>query len=414
MEATAYKYKPTEALKRISPIIKKNDLAIIRGGAGAGKTISILMLLIDYCWRNSDVEVTICSAELSKLKDTAINDFIKILKDYGIFDRTKWNKSEYVYRFSDSTFIEFIGLDKADVGKGRRRKIIYINEVNKITRDKFYDIELRGEKIVVDFNPDKEFFITEIETPENTLVLNHTHNEFCPPKEAEKIQFYKEKGYHSDGRIKSEYFANKYRVLGLGEYGVAEGRIYYWDKCTDDYYRNLEVEEWFGVDWGTVDPFAITGIKYYDGNLYVHKYNYASENEIRKKLTLIDKASIEGAEEEGLVVWLFKKLNIPQQNECITDSNRPSKVIALRRAGWENLRAIKNKGKIVDRIDLMQNLNVFYTESSKEIGEEQKNSCWKKDRGGNDVEEREDIYNHSIDSIEYVVLEKFREGVIRI
>lgn len=89
------KYRPTTAFWKIHKLIKdglpqfKQDeqtVFIIQGGAGAGKTIAILMLLIDYFERNK-AEVTICSAELSKLKDTAMNDYIKILQDYGLFKK---------------------------------------------------------------------------------------------------------------------------------------------------------------------------------------------------------------------------------------------------------------------------------------------------------------------------------------
>ena len=46
-----FTYKPTTAFKKIAKLVRQNDLAIIQGGQGASKTISILMLLIDLAWR---------------------------------------------------------------------------------------------------------------------------------------------------------------------------------------------------------------------------------------------------------------------------------------------------------------------------------------------------------------------------
>jgi len=234
-----FKYKPTKAFYKISKLVKQTDLAIIQGGQGAGKTISILMLLIDYVYRNK-VEVTICSAELSKLKGTAINDFVKILKDYNIFNKNNWNKSEFIYRFDSGGFIEFIGLDKSDVGKGRRRQIIFINEANKISLEKYTDITARGEKIIVDYNPDGRFYIHDLVTETNFINLTFEDNEYLPIKEKENILNYYKLGYDEDGTIKNEYYANKWRVYGLGQIGSVEGRIYYWNKIAKSDYDKID------------------------------------------------------------------------------------------------------------------------------------------------------------------------------
>ena len=101
---------------------------------------------------------------------------------------------------------------------------------------------------------------------------------------------------------------------------------------------------------------------------------------------------------------MFKKLNIDQNAIIICDNNRPVKIRDLRAAGWENTTAIGNKVKIIERISMMQELNVYFSESSKNIEMEQFESCWKKDRAGNSLEEREDLNNHLIDAIEYVCL----------
>jgi hypothetical protein len=68
------------------------------------------------------------------------------------------------------------------------------------------------------------------------------------------------------------------------------------------------------VDWGTVDPWGIVEAKYLDGRLYLRELNYASENEIRQKLTPTELAQIAAGDTEeerrnqdsgGIVSWLF-------------------------------------------------------------------------------------------------------------
>ena len=412
METTAYRYKPTKAFKKTSKLVKAQDLAIIQGGQGAGKTISILMLLIDYVYRNK-VEVTICSAELSKLKGTAINDFVKILKDYNIFSAKDWNRSEFIYRFESGGFIEFIGLDKSDVGKGRRREIIFINEANKITLDKFTDITARGQKIIVDFNPDGRFFIHDLATKENLITLTYLDNEYIPIKERENIENYYNLGYNEDGSIKNEYYANKWRVYGLGEIGSVEGRIFYWEKISDKSFNEIQSEVYYGVDWGAVDPFAVVEVKYNDGNLYVHEINYEPENSIIKNMLPQTYKEIKARDDEGLVSYLFNKWSLPKDKHYVCDNNRKGKILALRNAGYELAMGVGAKSKILDRVGYMSQMNIYYTESSKNIEFEQQNYCYSKDRHGNTNEQPDDVNNHTIDAISYAITFLISRGIIK-
>ena len=70
-----FTYKPTNSLYKIAKLVKNTDLAIVQGGQGAGKTVAIFMLLIDLHNRTFK-ETTVASAQLSKLKGTAILDMI--------------------------------------------------------------------------------------------------------------------------------------------------------------------------------------------------------------------------------------------------------------------------------------------------------------------------------------------------
>ena len=207
-------YKPTLAFWKIQKLIKEGlpkfkdnqqKVFVIQGGQGAGKTISILMLIIDYVERNKS-EVTICSAELSKLKDTALNDFIKIVQDYNFYNDKRYNKAETLYTYSAGHFVEFIGLDKKDVGKGRRRKIVYINEANKTTLQQYTDITARADLVIIDYNPDGYFYGTDLINDFNFINLTYLDNEYLSKNEIRNILAYYEKGYDSEGNIKNHVY----------------------------------------------------------------------------------------------------------------------------------------------------------------------------------------------------------------
>jgi phage terminase large subunit len=417
-----FNYKPTTAFWKIHRLIKnglsqfKSDdkkVFVIQGGQGAGKTISILMLLIDY-FERSKVEITICSAELSKLKDTALNDFLKILQDWKLYEQKYFNKTESLYQKDAGHFIEFIGLDKADVGKGRRRKLVYINEANKVTLEQYADITARADIVIIDFNPNRRFWGHDLINDFNFINLTYKDNEFLSQNEISNILNYYKLGYHPEtGQTINEYWANMWRVYGLGEVGQVEGRIYNWKPINYFEYLQIDKQPIIGVDWGTVDPFAIVEIKYHDGNLYLHELNYKSENEIRRELSQIDQHTINAKEDEGLVTWLFQKLNIDKRKIIVCDNNRPNKIIALRRSGWENAVAVGGKSKLLDRINTLQGLNIYYTHTSKNIELEQESYSYQKDKFGVIQEEPIDSDNHLIDATAYGVAKLFEMGIIK-
>jgi phage terminase large subunit len=241
------------------------------------------MILIDALMRRK-IDITICSAEKSKLMDTAFRDFVKIIRDWNIPTKAI-HEREGVVHFMSGGYCEFIGLDKADVGKGRRRDIIYINEANRVTLGAYADVSQRAKCMICDYNPDALFWLNDLTNDTNFINLTYKDNEYLPIQEVNNIENYRKLAYNEDGTVRSEFWLNKWKVYGLGEVGSVEGRIYHWNKISLDDYRKISSTPIYGVDWGMVDPFGVVEIKYYDGNIYIHEINYASENEIRAKLT---------------------------------------------------------------------------------------------------------------------------------
>lgn len=405
--------KATTALRKISALKKR--IWGIQGGQGASKTYSILQLLINHASSHPNKEIFIASDELSKMRITVIKDFLNIMKSFNLYENERFTDGT-LYRFKNGSFIKFIGLDKVDIGKGLRSDIVFVNEANKVKFDTYRELTSRAKRVIIDFNPNAKFwFHTEVMTRDDCDFINLTYldNEFLSTEEKGEILRYKQKGYSADGKVINEYWANMWRVYGLGQVGQVEGRIYNWKSIPYAEFLNLNKESYFGVDWGTVDPFAIVEAKYHDGNLYIHEHNYASENEIRRSLSSMDLHSINGADEDGLVSWLFQKLNIPKKKIIVCDNNRPNKIISLRRVGYESAVAVGGKSKLLDRIQMLQGLNIYYTDTSKNIELEQENYCYQKDKFGVVQEEPIDQDNHTIDAVAYVVQKMFDFGVIK-
>jgi phage terminase large subunit len=119
-------------------------------------------------------------------------------------------------------------------------------------------------------------------------------------------------------------------------------------------------------------------------------------------------------QEEGLIKWLFAQKDINKNRPIICDNNRVEKIKALRSMGFDYaLRATKTKGSILDGIDILNGLEVYYTQDSKNIENEQKNYSRVIDRYGVVLEEPEDKNNHLMDAVRYIVLFLRKEGIIK-
>lgn len=414
--------KPTTALRKIARLKKRNW--VIQGGQGAGKTISILLLLANHAKGNPDKEIYIASSELTKMRQTVIKDFIKVLKSVGIYDDRRFIGGTF-YRFPNGSFIKFLGLDKEDIGKGLRSDIVFINEANKIPFDTYRELTSRAKRVIIDFNPNNKFWVhTEVLTRPDTdfLTLTFLDNEFLSQEERTEILMMRDKAYHDpnlpdpdrDFNIKSKYWQNKWHIYGQGKTGSNPHRIFTWDEIPDIEYHKLKVNNYYGCDWGVVDPWGVLEAKYYDGALYLHELNYASENLIMQSLTPNEKMQVMAAP-EGLVKWQFERIGVDKKREIVCDDNRPMKVMALREGGFDYaFTAAKGAGSIIEGIDLLEKLNVYYTASSKNLCAEQENYSRVVDKFGTVMEEPEDKNNHLIDPARYIAIYLRQEGIIKI
>ena len=377
-----FTYKPTTAFKKIAKLVRQNDLAIIQGGQGASKTISILMLLIDLAWREKK-EITICSSELSKLKGTCIIDFIKILKDYNIYKLSEWNKSEMIYRFDNGSFIEFIGLDKSDVGKGRRRDYVFINETNKVNLQSFTDITARAKKVICDFNPDAYFYLHDLKNENNFITLTFNDNEYLSEKERNNILEYYNRGYFADGSIKNSYWANKWKVFGKGEVGSLDGVIFNNYQIIKDLPTDARLLG-YGIDFGyTNDPTAIVEIYQYNNQRIVNEICYQKELSNNQ---------------------IAKYINTKLPAYC--DSAEPKSIAELKHFGVNAKGVTKGRDSINFGIQIMQEQDYLITESSKNLINELSRYTWAVDkRTGEKLNIPIDNWNHIIDGLRYHEME---------
>ena len=198
------------------------DVFVVCGGQGASKTVSILELIIQSLL-NSEKEATVLSSELSKMKRTVIRDYKKICRDWNVIqDEADFNKSESKHEYECGSYLDFLGADVNDVGKGFRRDILYINEADKMDIDTAVQFISRAGLTIIDYNPDALFWGDDYINENNFIRLTFEDNEYLSKSEVKSILDYKQKGFHNtnlpeeelfkESNIKNKYWSNKWKV----------------------------------------------------------------------------------------------------------------------------------------------------------------------------------------------------------
>ncbi len=461
MEATIVFEKNWNAIhERNDDGSNKYRYIVNRGSSRSSKTVSLTQVFDLYARANKNKRQTVWRDTKTDCKKTVLNDFLKMLKRENLYKIGQdFNKTESIFTYSTDSTVEIHGTDDEETVHGLTQDLAWLNEPYKISRETFDQIDQRTSDFVfIDYNPKKGHWVEDLMKDPRTLVIDSTFrdNPFCPIEQRTKILSYQpvqcsavvEDGLMTPEQAKAYDLASNpltlskkqlnelvrcrenedknssnlfnWQVYGLGKKSEKPNRIFRWKQIPLEDYLKLDYPIYIGVDWGTVDPWGIIEAKYYDGNLYLRELNYLSENEIKEKLTSTERLQIQSDSsdeislEGGIVNWMFQKLGISKKVPVICDTNRPLKIALLRRKGFNALQANKPKGSIIDGIDLLNNLRIFYTSDSPNIEYEQENYSRKVDRYGVILEEAEDKDNHTIDPTRYIALYLQIKGIIKV
>ena len=388
---TENKYKYTKAYYKILDLIKSNpdeNVFVIRGGQGASKTVSIIELLIQSLC-SATKEATILSSELSKMKRTVIRDYKKICKDWGVLENEfDFNKSESKHEYFNGSYLDFLGADVNDVGKGFRRDILYINEADKMDVDTAVQFISRASLTIIDYNPDSLFWGDDYINENNFITLTFEDNEYLADSEVKSILDYKAKGFFNtdlptesifgDGNIKNKYWSNKWRVYGLGLVGNLDGIVFdNWD-VIDSVPSGARLVG-IGLDFGyTNDPSAAVEVYQYNGKRILNEIIYRT----------------------GMLNGDIAKV-LPKNTYIYADSAEPKSIEEIRRAGINIMPVTKGADSIMFGIQTMQTQEYLITSKSKNVLNEFQKYIWQKDKRGDTQNKPIDKYNHAIDAIRY-------------
>jgi len=346
----------------------------VAGGTSAGKTISILQILIDKSQSDKTPKLTsITSESMPHLKRGAIRDFLSIMQTHNYFNDNAWNKTDSIYTFETGSRMEFFSLDMPHKVRGPRRQRLFINEANNIPLETFDQLEIRtSEEVWLDWNPVAEFWwYTDVEPNRDVdfIVLTYLDNEGLEQSIVDSIE----------SRRGNK---NWWNVYGLGQLGESEGRIYTGWQIIDEVPHEARLER-YGLDYGySNDPTASDGIYKYNGGIIIDE--------------VIHQKGLVNSE----IANVFK--NLPRAL-IIADSAEPKSNDEIKSYGVTVLPSTKGQGSVLQGIQLVQNQRISVTKRSVNTIKEYRNYLWQTDKNGKIINEPVDYMNHHMDDIRYAI-----------
>ena len=373
-------FTQTTAVKRLRKL--DNRIKIVRGGSSAGKTIAILMILIDYAIKNYYKEISVVAESVPHLRRGALKDFLNILKVTNRYDDRKFNKSTLKYEFSTGSYIEFFSTDQPDRLRGARRTDLFINECNNVDFESYQQLAVRTSgNIWLDYNPSSLFWVDkELIGQEDTdfITLTYKDNDSLPETIVREIE---------KARVKaktSTYWANWWKVYGLGEIGSLEG------VCIPDWKSIDNVPEdarllCAGLDFGySLDPSAL---------IYLYKWNEAY---------IFDEVLYRKGMHNREISHFLKDNNIT--THIWADSAEPKSIAEIRAYGHKISGVTKGRDSVIYGINLINQNEIYVTSRSKNLIKELQGYVWAKDKEGNNIQKPTGAHPDCIDAARYALL----------
>ncbi len=190
----------------------------------------------------------------------------------------------------------------------------------------------------------------------------------------------------------------RYRVAGLGDWGITEGLVYenWEEKVFDiDEIRGMNsVKSAFGLDFGyTNDPTAL----------------FCGLVDAKAKVIWVfDEIYGYGMSNERIAESIIKKGY--KKEKIIADCAEPKSVDRLFELGLRRIRpSRKGRDSVRSGIDYIQDFKIFIHPKCENFVREISNYSWDKDKEGRLINEPIDDYNHLMDAMRYA-LEDFAKG----
>ena len=396
-------------LKRLSDIVlpaykefwkTKKTYVVCKGSRGSGKSKHAALWHIYHMMKYPFSNTLVVRRTERTLRDSCYSDLKWAIHQLGVDDY--WNCTvsplEITY-IPTGQKILFRGLDdgykitsiSVPIGV---LNFLWLEEFYEISKEDDFDIlneSIRGQlpegywkRVTATFNPwsanhfsKKRFFDNPAE---DVLAMTTTYLDNPYLSETDLLLFEQMK----------ERNPRRYRVAGLGEFGIAEGLIYENYKIEDfnvDEIRQIPgIKSAFNLDFGFTDPNAFVCEMVDNTNMKIYIFDEWYQSGVTNKVIA---QKIKDMGYGGQIIY------------C--DEAEPKSIAELQEEGIKAEPSRKGKGSVNHGIQLIQNYEIIIHPKCVEFQKEISNYCWSKDKNGRPTDKPDHEFSHGMDSMRYGV-----------
>lgn len=201
------------------------DTFALCGGRRSGKTFAIMQFLLGRASKNEVVNVASMTAEQGRLG--AFADACTIIRDsptLQAYFEVLQSPREIRARRGVGKII-FNSYNNPETAKGVACDWLFVNEANNFTKQQFVDLLANVRRgYFVDYNPNKEFWVTDYFNEDEILVTTWKDNPFLTELQKKYFDDLKKQAERPDA---SPLDVRNYNVYYLGKYSELRGKIFF-------------------------------------------------------------------------------------------------------------------------------------------------------------------------------------------
>ena len=380
------KIQTTNIFARVDKAVKDGYTIIsAQGSSRSSKTYNILIWLITYLLQHPNYDLSIVRASLPALKGSVYRDCMEIIQKLGIYDPKMLNKTEMIYTLPNGSFIEFFSTDAEQKLRGRKRKLLFVNEANELSFIEWQQLKMRTSVLaILDYNPSfsDDHWICDINKDNRCFhfISTYKDNPFLEQTIIDEIESLRHKN------------ESLWRIYGLGLQSQVEGLIFPEITIVEEFPEYAKKQA-IGIDFGyTNDPTAIVRCGLVDDCLYLDESCYQTH--------MLAKDIIEVLKELG--------------QEVMAESADPRLIQEISNAGVLIYPVDKFQGSIMAGINKMQEYKICITRRSINGIKEARNYTYTQNKDGMWLNKPIDAWNHFWDASRYYVLGKILGKIINV
>lgn len=383
----------TPVFERINKAVGlgKYNVFVLEGGSRSSKTHSLIQFFLFYALTHRDkpLRIAVARKKGTWLYSTVWHDFKKIILQMDLSRFCHINNTIKVIKICTTT-IEFLGLDDVQKLHGLTTDIFWINEAMEASKDDFDQLEQRTSMFsILDYNPSaEEHWIYDNVCTRDDCYFDHStmlDNPFIPENSRRKILSYEPTEENFNQGTADE---RKWKIYGLGQRAKIEGLIFPHFEIIPSIPENVD-KRCYCIDYGfTNDPTACAEVGYFGNCIYIDEKFYETD--------LLTKD----------IIKRLKALQRERNLQIISESADPRLLAEIHQSGLPITPVNKYPGSIEAGIDFMKGCKIYITARSVNAKKELENYTYLQDKNGKWLNIPADEYNHLLDGVRYVCLEK--------